>query len=42
MLRCEGTRTWKDQILIKGFMNINAEISIRRTVGCKNKSSGRK
>jgi hypothetical protein len=37
MLRCEGREIWWHQISDRRFRNINAEISIRRTVGCKNK-----
>jgi hypothetical protein len=36
-LKCEGTKIWGDEILIKRFRNIDAGIGIRRTVGCKNK-----
>jgi hypothetical protein len=36
-LRCERTKIWGHQILCKKFWNNNAEIDIRRIVGCKRK-----
>jgi hypothetical protein len=35
ILRFEGTGIWNDPILDKRFRNIDAEIGIRRAVGCK-------
>jgi hypothetical protein len=32
MLRCEGTKIWRNQILGKRFKNIDPEIEIRRIV----------
>jgi hypothetical protein len=36
-VRCEGTKFWKVEILDKKYRNVDAEMGIRRTVGCKNK-----
>jgi hypothetical protein len=35
VLRCEGTKIWRSRIVDKKFRNINAEMDIRRIVGCK-------
>jgi hypothetical protein len=40
--KCEGTNTSKDEILVKRFRNIDAEMNVRRTVGCKDKGNGRR
>jgi hypothetical protein len=37
ILRCEGTKVWKVEILDKKYRNIDIEMGIRRAVGCKNK-----
>jgi hypothetical protein len=37
ILRCEGTRSWKDELVDKRFRSINPEIRIRRIVENKNK-----
>jgi hypothetical protein len=40
---CETTKIWRNEILYKKFMNIDADMGIRRIVGCKNnKSNARK
>jgi hypothetical protein len=36
ILRCDGTKMWREEILDKRFWNIDPEIGIR-TAGCKNK-----
>jgi hypothetical protein len=41
MLRCEGTKIWRDIILDKKCRKIDAVIDIR-IAGCKIKCSGRK
>jgi hypothetical protein len=42
ILRCEGAKIWRRQILDKRCRNIDPEIGIRRTVGCKNKEQWEK
>jgi hypothetical protein len=42
MLRCEGTKIWRDQILLKSFENIDIEICIMRTADAKIWSSDRR
>jgi hypothetical protein len=34
ILRCEGTKTWGEEILDKRFWNIDPEIGIRKIPGC--------
>jgi hypothetical protein len=41
MMRCEGTKVWRKEILDKRFRNIHAEVGIRKTVR-PIKSAGRK
>jgi hypothetical protein len=41
-LRCNGTKTWREEILDKRFWNINPEIGIRKIAGCKNKKMWQK
>jgi hypothetical protein len=38
----EENKIWRDEILDKRFENIDAEIGIRRSVGCKNKDEREK
>jgi hypothetical protein len=37
MVRCEATKMFRNEILDKMFMNIDADMGIRRIVGQKNK-----
>jgi hypothetical protein len=37
MLRCEGIKICRDEILGKRFKNVDEEIGIRRIVECKDK-----
>jgi hypothetical protein len=37
ILRCDGMKTWREEILDKRFWNINPEIGIRKIAECKNK-----
>jgi hypothetical protein len=37
IMRYQAIKIWRGQILDKRFMNINAQIGIRRTAGFKNK-----
>jgi hypothetical protein len=37
ILRCDGTKMWKEEILDKRFWNIDPEIGIRKIAGSKNK-----
>jgi hypothetical protein len=41
-LRCDGTKTWREEILDKRFWNIDPEIGIRDIAGCKNKEMWQK
>jgi hypothetical protein len=36
-LKCDGTKTWREEILDKRFWNTDPEIGIRKIAGCKNK-----
>jgi hypothetical protein len=42
ILRCEGTKIWRDIVLDKKFRKIDAMRDIRRLVGCKIMCSSRK
>jgi hypothetical protein len=42
ILRCEGTKMWRKEILDKRFWNIDPEIGIRKIVRCKNKEMWQK
>jgi hypothetical protein len=37
ILRCDGTKMWREEILDKRFWNIDPEIGIRKIAGSKNK-----
>jgi hypothetical protein len=37
ILRCDGTKTWREEILDERFWNVDPEIGIRKIAGCKNK-----
>lgn len=37
MLRCEGTKIWRDEVMDYRINNIDAEIGNRGRVGCKSK-----
>jgi hypothetical protein len=37
ILRCDGTKMWREEILDKRFWNIDPEIGIRKIAGCKNR-----
>jgi hypothetical protein len=37
ILRCDGTKMWREEILDKRFWNIDPEKGIRKIAGCKNK-----
>jgi hypothetical protein len=37
MLRCQGTKIWRDQILKKDFRNVYTEIGIMKLVGYTHK-----
>jgi hypothetical protein len=37
ILRCDGTKMWREEILDKRFWNIDPEIGIGKIAGCKNK-----
>jgi hypothetical protein len=42
ILRCDGMKMWREEILDKRFWNIDPEIGIRKTEGCKNKEMWQK
>jgi hypothetical protein len=42
ILRCAGTKNWREEILDKIFWNINPEIGIRKIAQCKNKERWQK
>jgi hypothetical protein len=42
ILRCDGTKMWREEILDKRFWNIDPEIGIRKIVGSKNKEMWQK
>jgi hypothetical protein len=42
VLRCEGTRRWRDELVDERFTSINPEIGISRIVARKTKATGRK
>jgi hypothetical protein len=37
LLKYDGAKIWRDEILDKKFRNIDPEINVRRSVGCKSK-----
>jgi hypothetical protein len=39
ILRCDGTKMWREEILDKRFWNIDPEIRIRKIAQCKLKST---
>jgi hypothetical protein len=41
-LRCDGTKTWREEILDNRFWNIDPEIGIRKIAGCKNREMWQK
>jgi hypothetical protein len=42
ILRCDGTKMWREDILDKKFWNIDPEIGIRKIARCKNKDMWQK
>jgi hypothetical protein len=42
ILRCDGTKMCRKEILDKRFWNIDPEIGIRKIAGCKNKEMWQK
>jgi hypothetical protein len=42
ILRCDGTKMWREEILDERFLNINPEIGIRKISGCKTKDMWQK
>jgi hypothetical protein len=42
ILRCERTKIWRHQIFYKRLRNVDAQRSIRKTVGCKNEEEWQK
>jgi hypothetical protein len=36
ILRCDGTKMWWEEILVKRFCNTDPEIGIRKIVACNN------
>jgi hypothetical protein len=42
ILRFDGMKMWREEILDKRFWNIDPEIGIRKIVGCKNKDTWQK
>jgi hypothetical protein len=36
-VRCEGTESWRDELIGKRFTSIDSEIGIRRVLSNKNK-----
>jgi hypothetical protein len=42
ILRCDGMKTWREEILNKRFWNIDPETEIRMIAGCKSKEMWQK
>jgi hypothetical protein len=42
VLRCDGAKMWREEILDKNFWIIDPEIGIRKIAGCKSKAMWQK
>jgi hypothetical protein len=42
ILKCDGMKMWREEILVKRFWNINPETGIRKIAGCKKKEMWQK